>query len=283
MSVKIITDSTSYIPEEYIKDYDINMVSLNVILEGKSYREVDLDNVEFYRKMELTGEIPNSSQPSLDEMMKVFEEVVKGGDDIVGIFLSSKMSGAYSSANLVKSMVLEKYPNAKIEIIDSMTNCMQMGYEVLEAARFAKEGKTIEEVVDIAIKTRERSRFLFFPDTLKYLKKGGRIGGAAALLGTVLQIKPILTVENGVTTVYEKVRTKKRAINTIIDKVLKDAKEKGLSEVIVHHINCEEEGKSLAKALEEKLHIPVKYQTIGPIIGLHVGPASIGVAYYTKK
>ena len=283
MSVKIITDSTSYIPEEYIKDYDINVVSLNVILEGTSYREVDLDNLEFYRKMELTGEIPKSSQPSLDEMMKVFEEVVKGGDDIVGIFLSSKMSGAYSSANLVKSMVLEKYPNAKIEIIDSMTNCMQMGYEVLEAARFAKEGKTIEEVVDIAIKTRERSRFLFFPDTLRYLKKGGRIGGAAALLGTVLQIKPILTVENGVTTVYEKVRTKKRAINTIIDKVLKDAKEKGLSEVIVHHINCEEEGKSLAKALEEKLHIPVKHQTIGPIIGLHVGPASIGVAYYTKK
>lgn len=283
MSVKIITDSTSYIPEEYIKDYDINVVSLNVILEGKSYREVDLDNLEFYRKMELTGEIPKSSQPSLDEMMKVFEEVVKGGDDIVGIFLSSKMSGAYSSANLVKSMVLEKYPNAKIEIIDSMTNCMQMGYEVLEAARFAKEGKTIEEVVDIAIKTRERSRFLFFPDTLRYLKKGGIIGGAAALLGTVLQIKPILTVENGVTTVYEKVRTKKRAINTIIDKVLKDAKEKGLSEVIVHHINCEEEGKSLAKALEEKLHIPVKHQTIGPIIGLHVGPASIGVAYYTKK
>lgn len=283
MSVKIITDSTSYIPEEYKKKYDIKVVSLNVIMNGKSFREVELDNIEFCEYMEAAGDIPTSSQPSLEEMYDAFEEEVKLGNDVIGIFISSKMSGAFSSANLVKNMILEKYPNAKIEIIDSMTNCMQMGYQVLQAARLAKEGKKLKEIIDISIETREHSKFLFFPDTLQYLKKGGRIGNASALIGTILQIKPILTVQDGVTTVFDKVRTKKRAINTIVEKVMKDIEEKQLGEVIVHHINCEKEGKALAKILEEKIHIPVKIQTIGPIIGLHVGPGSIGVAYYTKE
>lgn len=283
MSIKIITDSTSYIPKEYVEEYDIKIVSLNVILEEKSFREVDIDNIEFYKSMAASSTIPTSSQPSLEEMYKIFEEEIKLDNHIVGIFISSKMSGAYSSANLVKNMILEKYPEAKIEIIDSMTNCMQMGFEVLQAARLAKEGRSFEEVINIAIETREHSKFLFFPDTLQYLKKGGRIGNASAFIGTLLQIKPILTVENGVTTVFDKVRTKKRAINTIVDKVVNDINDKKLGGVIVHHINCEEEGKSLAKILEDKIHIPVKVQTIGPVIGLHVGPGSIGVAYYTKN
>ncbi len=153
---------------------------------------------------------------------------------------------------------------------------------MLEAARSAKFGNSINEVVKAAIQVKENSRFLFVPDTLKYLKKGGRIGGASALLGTILQIRPILTVENGETTVFDKVRTKKKAVDTIVNEVIKNVKEKGLGEVIVHHINCESEGLELAKRLEEKLDIPVTIQYIGPIIGLHVGPGSMGVAYYTK-
>lgn len=282
MSVKVITDSTSYIPKELRDEYDISVASLNVILNGKSYREVDINNEEFYKEMVETGEIPTSSQPSIEELLEMFKRKIINGNEVVGIFLSSKMSGAYSSANLVKSMILEEYPNAKIEIFDSETNCMQMGYEVLQAARAAKDGKSIEDVVKEAIKVRENSRFIFMPETLRYLKKGGRIGGASALLGTILQIKPILTVENGVTTVFDKVRTKRRAIDAMVNKVLSDIEKSSLGEIIVHHINCEEEGLQLAKTLEEKLNVPVKIQYIGPIIGLHVGPGSIGIAYYTK-
>lgn len=283
MGIKIVTDSTSYIPEELLKEYDISVVSLNVVLEGKSYREIDLKNEEFYKKMDESGEIPTSSQPSMDELLKLFKEKVSEGHDVVSVFLSSEMSGTYSSAHLVKEMVLEEYPDAKIEIIDSRSNCMQMGYSVLEAAKLAKEGKSIEEVVEAAKKVIDTSRFLFVPDTLKYLKKGGRIGGAAALFGTILQIRPILTVENGTTTVFDKVRTKKKAIDSILNKVVSDANEKGIGGIIVHHINCEEEGLALAKRLEEKLGVQVGIQSIGPIIGLHVGPGSIGVAYYTKN
>ena len=137
-------------------------------------------------------------------------------------------------------MVLEEYPNAKIEIIDSMTNCMEMGFQVLQGAKAAEEGKDIDEVINVINKVKSRGKFLFIPDTLKYLKKGGRIGGAAALVGSILQIKPILTVTDGMTTVFEKVRTKKKAIEVIENKVIKDMEEDGMGDLIVHHINCEE-------------------------------------------
>lgn len=281
--VKVVVDSTAYIPKEMLNENDISVVSLNVLLDGESYREVDLENEFFYKKMDESNEIPKSSQPSIEEMKNVFLSIAKDGYDIVGIFISSKMSGTYSTAHLVRDIVLEEYPNTNIELIDSKSNCMQMGFSAIQAGRAAKKGESIEKVVEEAKKVINSSRFLFVPETLKYLKKGGRIGSASALFGTILQIRPILTVENGETSVYDKVRTKKKAVEVILKKVLDDMTERGLGEVIVHHINCEEEGLNLAKRLEKELKIPVKIQSIGAIIGLHVGPGSIGVAYYTKK
>lgn len=282
MAIKIVTDSTSYIADEYIKKYDINIVSLNVIINGVSSREVDIENEVFYEEIRNSKEIPKSSQPIPNEMLNTFKEIVKDGDSIVGIFLSSKMSGTYSNANMIKDMILEDYPDAEIHILDSKTNCMQMGFAVIEAARTASEGKSINEVINAANHVINNSRFLFTPETLEYLKKGGRIGGAAALFGNVLQIKPILTVVNGETSVFKKVRTRKKAIEEIVKTVLEEIESKGLGDIVVHHINCQEDGLKLAKALENKLGKKVDIQSIGPVIGVHVGPGSIGIAYYTK-
>lgn len=280
--VKIVTDSTCYIPKDLMEQHDIRVVSLNILLDGKTYRELDVKNENFYEKLDKCTEIPTSSQPGMDEMLETFRKIAEEGNDIVGIFISSKMSGTYSTAHLIKEMVLEDYPNINIEIIDSTTNCMEMGFHVLEAAKAAEAGKSISEVAEAARETAKHSRFLFVPDTLKYLKKGGRIGGASALVGTILKIMPILTVENGVTTVFDKVRTKKKAVDTIISKVLNDVNKDNLGGIIVHHINCEDEGLELAEKLKDKLNIDIKIQSIGPIIGLHVGPGSIGVAYFSK-
>ena len=282
MAIKIVTDSTSYIPEEFINKYDISVVSLNVIMNGESIREVDLDNETFYSKMEESTEIPSSSQPSPDEIYNTFENIIKEGNSIVGIFISSDMSGTVSSANLIKNMLLEKYPTAHIEIVDSRSNCMQMGYVAIEAAKAAAAGKSMEEVIDVCTSVINNSRFLFTPDTLDYLKKGGRIGGASALLGTLFQIKPILTVCDGKTTVFTKVRTKKKALDTLVNTLVNDIQGKELGGVIVHHINCQDEGLSLAAKIKKQLGVDVQIDTIGPIIGLHVGPGSIGVAYFTK-
>lgn len=281
MAIKIVTDSTSYIPKKYLEEYDISVVSLNILLKNINKREVLISNNTFYKDMEDTGEFAVSSQPTPEEFYNIFETIAKNGDDIVGIFISSEMSGTYSTANLVKDMILEKY-NINIKIIDSRTNCMQMGFVVLEAAKCAKEGKSIDEVVSIANNTIKNSRFIFSPSVLDYLKKGGRIGSASALIGNLFQIKPILTVNKGKTDVLAKVRTKKKAVSTMIDILMNDLKERKLGGVIVHHINCKEEGLALAKVLEEKLGTNIEIQDIGPVIGAHVGPGSIGIAYFTK-
>lgn len=284
MSVKIITDSTSYIPKELIEKYDITVVSLNVILGNNSYREVDLDNNFFYDEIKKLDSIPTSSQPNIEEVLKAFENKLVQGHHIVGIFLSSDMSGTYSSVNkVVKEMLLEEYPQAKIEIIDSRSNCMQMGYSVTEAAILAQQGGSFEEVINRAKGVINKSRFLFIPDTLEYLKKGGRIGGASALFGKILQIIPILTVEDGKTTVYEKVRTKQKAITKMLEKATQDIRENGLGGIMVHHINCEEEGKELTMKINQVLDTNTYIQSIGPVIGAHVGPGAIGIVYYTKE
>lgn len=279
MAVRVLTDSTSYIDKEVLKELEIKKVSLSVVFGDESIKETDIDNVEFYKMMKEKG-VPTSSQPVVGELYEEMKAVVENGDELLGIFISSDMSGTYSTANMVKEMVLEECPNAKIEIIDSRSNCMQLGYAAIVAARAAKEGLALEEVKKQVQENIKRSRFIFLPETLEYLKKGGRIGGASALIGSILKIIPVLTVEDGKTTVLAKVRTKKNAISTMIERLDKDVQEHGLKEIVVHHINCYGEAKELAKRIKEKLNIEADICDIGPVIGVHVGPGAIGIAYY---
>lgn len=247
MGVKIITDSTSYIPKGIRNELDIEVISLNVIFGGRSYREIDLTNEEFFDELEKLDDLPTSSQPSINEVKEKFENIIKNGDKVVCVLISSDMSGTYQSANMIKNIILEEYPEAEIEILDSRTNCMQMGYAAIVAAKAAKEGDDIKGVVSKAEEVINKSKFLFMPKTLKYLKKGGRIGSAAALVGSILKIVPILTVTDGKTTIFNKVRTRGKAINVIINKVIEDIDKKGLGEIAIHHINCEDEGIELKK------------------------------------
>lgn len=283
MAVKIITDSTSYIPEKLKKEYDISSVSLSVAFEDVVFKESNISNDEFYKKLDQSDKIPTSSQPSIDELYKIFEENVKENHDILGIFISSDMSGTYNTAKLVRNMILEKYKDAKIEIIDSRSTCMQLGHAAIEGAKLAKEGKTLLEVVEAANENIKRSKFVFIPDTLKYLKKGGRIGLAKALLGSIFQIKPVLTVNDGKTDIISKVRTKKNAIQKMIDIFSENINTHGFGDAIIHHINCEEEALLLAKKIEQKVGKVIDIASIGPVVGTHVGQGAIGIAYYTKE
>lgn len=284
MAVKILTDSTSYISSALREELDIRVVSLNVSFEDENFKELDIDNETFYEKMDKKG-IPMSSQPSIGELKEEMSRVVQNGDSLLCIFISSDMSGTYSSAFNVRDMVLEEYKDAQIEILDSRSNSMQLGFAAIVAARAAKEGKNLQQVKSEAEKNIKRSRFLFIPDGFKYLKKGGRIGAAGALLGSILQIIPILTVDNGKTSVAAKVRTKKNAANAMVDLMLQDVNKYGLGEVIIHHINCMDEAKQLSEKLKKSLNLNIEIPIcdIGPVIGLHVGPGAIGIAYYTQS
>jgi DegV family protein with EDD domain len=282
MAIRILTDSTSYIESSLRETLGIMLVSLNVNFEDESFREVDIDNVTFYRKMKEKG-IPRSSQPSVNEIYEVMEKTAEQGDSLVCVFITSEMSGTYSTAHIAKDMIMERYPHAEIAIVDSRSNCMQLGYAAIVAARAAQEGKSFQEVVQAAEDNKKRSKFYFVPETLEYLKKGGRIGGASALLGSLLKIVPILTVEDGKTELVTKVRTKQKAVATIVEKVLEDIRNFGLGEVSVHHINCYEEAKKLAESLKGILNKEIGICDIGPVIGVHVGPGAIGIVYYTLK
>ncbi|WP_139906130.1 DegV family protein [Clostridium thermarum] len=284
MAVKILTDSTSYIANNILEELDIRRISLSVKFEDESFKEIDIDNESFYDKMEKKG-IPVSSQPSVGEMKEEMVKVVEKGDSLLCIFISSEMSGTYSSAHMVREMVLEEYPHAQIEIVDSRSNSMQLGYAAIVAARAAKEGKSLQEVKAEAEANIKRSRFLFIPDTLKYLKKGGRIGTASALLGSILKIIPILTVEDAKTAVFTKVRTKKNAVAAMVEKMVSDISTYGIGEITVHHIDCISEASALVDMIKERLgsKIDVQICDIGPVIGLHVGPGAIGLVYYTER
>ncbi len=282
MAVRILTDSTSYLGKDIIKEFNISMVSLNLSFGNDSMREIDIDNDRFYKMMAANG-IPTSSQPSVGDMYQAMLDVVEKGDSLCCIFISSDMSGTLSTAELAKGMVLEKYENAKITIIDSRSNCMQLGFAVIMAARAAKAGNSLEQVSEAALENIKRSRFLFIPENLEYLRKGGRIGGAGALIGNLFKIIPILTVEDGKTTILTKVRTKKNAVLAMTETMLQDISKFDLGEIVVLHINCLDEAKELAKIIQEKLQVKIDIMDIGPVIGLHVGPGTIAIAYYTLK
>ena len=277
-----MTDSTSYIDKEIREKLGINVLPLYISFQDENMKETEIKNEEFYNKMEKKG-IPVSSQPSIGELYKEMKKIVEKGDDLLCIFLSSEMSGTFINACKVKRKILEEYKDAKIHIIDSRSNSMQLGFAAIVAARAAKEGKSIEEVKEIAEENIKKSRFLFIPDNLVYLQKGGRIGGASALIGNILKIIPVLTVKNGKTAILKTVRTKTRAIKAMIDKMMQDHLNYKIKEIIVHHINCYDQAKELATKLGDKLKMEVGIVDIGPVIGLHVGPGAIGIVYYTQN
>ncbi len=277
--VKVITDSTAYFPEEVKRGHCLTIVPLSVIFPDVSYKETEISNSEFYAKMARSPKIPTSSQPSPTNFYEVFLRNVEEGHETAATFISSELSGTYHSAQTARKMVLEKHPQARIEIVDSRATAMQLGYIVLAAARAAEQGASLDEVAEVIRETIDRSRLYFVPKTLEYLKKGGRIGGAAALMGTLLQVKPILTLREGMVAVHDKVRTTEKALNTMLSIYEEDAAKYGVRGTSIHHIDCFSEAEKIKEVCRAKIHKEISISAIGPVIGLHVGPGTLGIAY----
>lgn len=283
MSVKFVTDSTSYLPRELRDRYGIRVVSLHVNLDDLTFDD-DADPAPFYAALRKTKSFPTSSQPAVSDLVEVFSQCVAEGDAVVGVFLSSEMSGTYSTALLARDMVLETMPEAVIEVVDSRSNCMELGLALMAGVEAADSGADVSAVVAAIHARILRTRFLFVPDTLEYLRRGGRIGGASALLGALLQIRPILTVVDGKTDVFAKVRTKKKALGEIVTAFERDLAAKGgVGSAWVHHIDDPEEGRLLMDMVRSVADIPVGMVAIGPVIGTHVGPGTAGLAYHTVE
>jgi DegV family protein with EDD domain len=286
MPVRVVTDSTSYIPPAMSAGLPLSIVSLTVTLGGVTQRESDMGLAEteaYYRLMQETGEFPTSSQPSIADTIDAFEAAVAAGDDVVAVFISSDMSGTFSTAEIARAQVLERFPDARIELVDSRSNSMEVGFPALAAARVAADGGTLEEAAAAARHMIGRTRWLFVPNTLDYLKMGGRIGTASALLGSLLEIRPILTVEAGHTAPVRKVRTRARAMAEIVALFAADVAARGLGDVVVHHIHDEAAAADMAEQVEAVIGRSPVIVALGPVIGAHVGPGALGLVYWTQE
>lgn len=282
MSVKILTDSTSYINKDICLDLDITSSPLYVTFGEDSFKETSISNDDFYKRMESEG-IPISSQPPVGELLLAMKNILDQGHDLVAVFLSASMSGTFTSASLIKQALKEEYKDSKIAILDSKSNSMQLGFAAIAGAKAAADGGSFEEVVEAVEANIERSRFLFVPENLNYLNKGGRIGGAGTLFGNALRITPVLTVKDSETSIFKTVRTKRRAIKVMVEKLMEDHENAQVQAIAIHHINCLTEAQELENDLKELLDVDTHIANIGPVIGLHVGPGALGLAYYTKE
>lgn len=283
MSVSVVTDSVASIPADLVAENALQVVSLYIHDGDTDVLDVDVDLQSFYRRLEDMRVLPTSSQPSIDAMACAFRSAIERGSDVVGVFLSEKMSGTLQTARLARDMVLAEHPTARVELVDSGSNSMEEGYGALAAAQCAKAGEAIERCVAAATETLRRTRYLFTPHTLEYLRRGGRIGGASAMLGALLQIKPILTVERGETQQFARVRTQGKALAEMTRKFTEDVKAYGLKQVCVHYISDEQTAEKYAREqIEPVAGSPVRVIPVSPVIGLHVGPA-VGLVYTTER
>lgn len=276
-SVVLVTDSTADIPLETRQRLGIEMVPLKVNFGSESYLDnVELTPEEFYRKLKTSPVLPTSSQPTPNDFYEVFKKCIDQGKSVVSVHLSSAMSGTYQSAVIAKTMFEE---DVDVTVIDSRSASYGYGMIVVAAAELAARGASKEEVVAEVLRLRKDMRLYFLVDTLEYLQKGGRIGKAAALFGSLLNIKPILTIDDeGVVTPLEKVRGHKRAVARIAELLEKEFGDRPINLHIALTPGHDETARELISLLNNRFNIRNYVETaIGPVIGTHAGPGTVGV------
>lgn len=273
--VRIVTDSTSDIPAEMREQLGIELVPLKVIFGEETYLDgITLSPEQFYDKLQRAQTLPTTSQPSPIEFMETYERILNEDPDasIISIHLSAKLSGTFQSAMIGQSM-LER--DADISVYDSKSATYGIGLLVVHAAKLALAGKSKAEILDEIEQLNQDKKLYFIVDTLEYLQKGGRIGKASAVIGSILNIKPILSIDTeGEVTAIDKVRGQKKAIARILELVERDFGQDPV-ELTIAWTNVKDLAQELGQLVEAKLNVRAIHHTwIGPVIGAHVGPGA---------
>jgi DegV family protein with EDD domain len=273
----IVTDSTCTIPDELIAKYKIDIAPQVLIWEGKTlYDGVDMTPQQFYEKLAHASAMPTTSQATVASFQKIFEPLAKAGRPILAVVLSSKLSGTLQSAIQAK----QDLPGAQIEIVDSDHVGMSLGYQVLMAARKAEAGGSFQEVAGYAREAKNHVGILIIVDTLEFLHRGGRIGGAARLVGTLLNFKPILELKDGRVEALERVRTRAKATARILDLVEERVRGHNNIRISVLHGNAEADGRQLLEQIKNRFHpVETTLTWATPVLGAHTGPGTLAVAY----
>lgn len=277
--VAIVTDSSPNIPASLLEEYPIHVVPLNVIWDEKTYADgVDITIEEFYQRLGSSETMPSTSQPSAADFVQIFRRLHEDGYHILAILISDKLSGTIDSALQARQEVRE----AKIEIIDSKSTAMATGFQVLAAAEQARAGHNLSECKDVALQAREKTGVVFVLKTLEFLHRGGRIGGAKRFVGTLLNVKPILTLEEGEVSSLDQVRTHSRALDRIVDIIVDRTQHADRLRLATIHADNEETAKKILEDTVQKVPAQETYLSeVSPVIGTHTGPGVVGLAYLT--
>jgi DegV family protein with EDD domain len=273
----IITDSTSDLPRDFVEKLGILTVPLNVHLQDTVYKDgVDIQPSELYHRLRTEDIFPQTSQPSAGDFLKIYQ-TLQPGDECLVLCISSELSGTYQSAQIARDMAAEKIP-ANIHIVDSRSASIGLGLQVIYAQQCFDQGKDMEQTLFELAGLRRRMRILFAVDTLDYLARGGRISQLSMRLGNLLQLKPVLHLEDGRIELLDKVRTKPKAIQRILDVFIKEAPQ--AQQVAVVHFDALDEGHSLLERVQEHYSGPIMLIQGGAVIGSHVGPGTVGIGWY---
>mgnify|MGYP001245962089 CR=1 FL=1 len=276
-NVVVLTDSTAYIPAEITNQLPISVIPLTLILDGKTYFDgEDIMPDEFYQLLLTSSSMPQTSQVTVSQYEKRFEQLIDEGYEILNLGISSGISSSYQSA----CQAQKSFPGKPIEILDTKLVSMALGFQVLAAARAAKDGATLAECKLIAENAYPKIGVYFTVDSLKFLAAGGRINSAKRLLGTVLNIKPILEIRDGKIELVESVISKKKALNRMVNLVEKGIDGRKPIRVSVFHALDHKAALVLQDELEKQFH-PVEniLSFVSPVVGAHVGPGTVSIAF----
>ncbi|USK69985.1 DegV family protein [Peribacillus asahii] len=278
MKTAVVTDSTAYIPKEVRERLHIHMIPLQVVMGEEVYEEeVNLDTDDFYDKVKREEKLPTTSQPPIGQFVEKFEQLAGEYDAVVSIHLSSGISGTYQGAISAGEMV----DGIDVFAFDSEVSCHVQGFYVLEAAQMALDGKGPDKIVARLNEMKQSMRAYFMVDNLSHLQRGGRLSSAQALIGSLLQVKPVLHFEDKVIVPFEKIRTRKKAMKRIAD-LLGEAVASGEPyKAVIIHAKREEEAKAWKEELESQLpNVEFTLSYFGPVIGTHLGEGSLGLGWY---
>jgi DegV family protein with EDD domain len=275
----VVTDTTAYLPDELVAEHGIHLISLYVTLDGEQRRESEIsaaDYDDFFERLRRSSEGATTSQPSVGDFIALYEPLLAEGREIISVHISSGISGTYDSALQARQQLLDSGAGGeRIYVWDSRTGCGGQGMMTLVAARISAAGGSGAEALAAVEHARESLKMWFSIDTLEYLRRGGRIGSAQAWLGSALQIKPILTLEEEITPV-ERVRTRRRAFERLVE-FARERKKAGAGAWVVQHIHDPDTARGLVDECRQIFGTdPVFVSEVGPVIGAHVGPGLLG-------
>ena len=278
-NIAVVTDSTTYMPPDLVKKYNISVAPQVLIWGDQTYKDgVDIESREFFTRLKTAKLMPSTSQVAVISFQEIFQDLVDKGFEVLALLVSSKLSGTVQSAMQARDLM--NTAREKVHVVDSQSVAMALGFQVLAVARAIENGSSLNDAIALAEKSYQYTGVFFAVDTLEFLHRGGRIGGAQRFLGTMLNMKPILAIQDGRVEGVDRIRTKNKSHDRVLELVTEKIAGRSPVRLATLHANAAEDAKALLTRAEQALHpIESVFTEVSPTVGTHTGPGTVGLAF----